>query len=1037
MMKLGYINILGLNESKFQSCISFLDSGLFDILFLAEHWFVRNFSYRQHPYCIAESSFDPSFVRTGAHTQGGILVMAHPRVSNLIQSFSCSVHYIVLRITSINILAVYFPPSLIGSQLQATLATLPPTDVLVGDINCRFDGIAASRRYSPVPLQECWNRFRRDTGLRSTQLISVPPYLPPDVIQIMLRSQSNHLQDAVDEILLREIHHIPLSQSFELDHIFVHPRLYDRLKTFLYTTEFFQFKTDHQYIIAFEIQTTSHADVHDPESITGRYRIKRLSDKKTMDLFRRRWSELSDELRHTYFQCVDVDLVNDSLTSMVGDLSKEVLGMYQVQQTKTTNDIHAQQLTKSLTSVAAIQLFKRHMRSQTNRHRIVAIDKDGDVMQECVERFTAQFYDPSIASDIRYKDPIRLHSKNDLFSLLTIESLKEFIESYPLDKACGYDSIHTLILRALLPTTFPEFLLHLFIQCVNTVKTPRNWNRSVVYLLPKSKEKPPDAKTVRPISILPMFRRIFESLLIPIFTDFKYRYARLHPCQAGFRRGYSTLTNVAVCHHLLANRLATVAIFLDFRAAYDVIKPDRVVAALQRRKTPEYLIQLVLSLMFSASDFTLIVNGLPSARLERNQGLPQGSPLSPILFNLFIDSLVRRLNTKSTSIPSCLFYADDGVLFAKEEREMRRLLNIAEDWSIAEKMTYNVSKCGVLQQPATVAEYTLCGSNIPIVPTYKYLGFPMTVDGLDYITHLQTLADTVLGFLKFIQFDSSIWSCNTRWIIYRTFIRPQMEYGAPLIHCFKISTKDSKFYTSMDLVEKESIAWVLSSQTRIHNTNRCVLGALPVDERFSHLRTMFEEHLSTLNSDNPLRKLLDSGIKFTSKELLFHLSKDKRYQEYLRAVDEPSPVALRSHLLSLRQEFIYRKGGILIGYISKESRTRSLVDCTLSAPADSQRMFLSWRTGRFLLRSKCLCGEQWNRQHFKCFPDQIYRLTPKLRQKWEGIISERNDKMTVVDFLLNEKQWYLASIILSEYRSLLRMEEEEDVDQEVLSAMTF
>ena len=141
-----------------------------------------------------------------------------------------------------------------------------------------------------------------------------------------------------------------------------------------------------------------------------------------------------------------------------------------------------------------------------------------------------------------------------------------------------------------------------------------------------------------------------------------------------------------------------------------------------------------------------------------------------------------------------------------------------------------------------------------------------------------------------------------------------MEYGAPLIHCFKVSAKQSNFYMSMDFVEKESIAWVLSSQTRIHNMNRSVLGALPVDERFSHLRTMFEEHLSTLNSDNPLRKLLDSGIKFTSKELLFHLSKDKRYQGYLRVVDEPSPAALRSYLLRLRQEFIYRKGGILVSY---------------------------------------------------------------------------------------------------------------------------
>jgi hypothetical protein len=148
----------------------------------------------------------------------------------------------------------------------------------------------------------------------------------------------------------------------------------------------------------------------------------------------------------------------------------------------------------------------------------------------------------------------------------------------------------------------------------------------------------------------------------------------------------------------------------------------------------------------------------------------------------------------------------------------------------------------------------------------------------------------------------------------------------------------------------------------------------------------------------------------------------------MRAVDEPSKAALCGYLLGLRRDFIYRKGGILISYISRESRTRSLVDCTLSAPLECQRIFLSWRTGRFLLRHKCLCGEQWNRRHIKCFPDQIYRLPDKLRQKWEGIKAERQDKMTVLDFLLNEKEWYTANIILSEFRSLLKVEEEDEVD---------
>ena|SRR6266496_4867587 len=62
------------------------------------------------------------------------------------------------------------------------------------------------------------------------------------------------------------------------------------------------------------------------------------------------------------------------------------------------------------------------------------------------------------------------------------------------------------------------------------------------------------ADSVRPLSVLPMFRRIFKSLLIPGFTDVKSPWTRLHPCQAGFRKGYSTLSDITIAHHGLSTK---------------------------------------------------------------------------------------------------------------------------------------------------------------------------------------------------------------------------------------------------------------------------------------------------------------------------------------------------------------------------------------------------------------------------------------------------------------------------------------------------
>lgn len=70
-----------------------------------------------------------------------------------------------------------------------------------------------------------------------------------------------------------------------------------------------------------------------------------------------------------------------------------------------------------------------------------------------------------------------------------------------------------------------------------------------------------------------MFRKIFERLLLETFDE--EGWARVHPAQAGFRGGYSVITNAAVVHYLLSTGVRTTAIFLDLRAAFDMVGHNR------------------------------------------------------------------------------------------------------------------------------------------------------------------------------------------------------------------------------------------------------------------------------------------------------------------------------------------------------------------------------------------------------------------------------------------------------------------------------
>ena len=81
------------------------------------------------------------------------------------------------------------------------------------------------------------------------------------------------------------------------------------------------------------------------------------------------------------------------------------------------------------------------------------------------------------------------------------------------------------------------------------------------------------------------------------------------------------------------------------------------------------------------------INGLTTDFFNVNCGLKQGCLLSPLLFNLYIDDLVRDMNLLNIGIDSdgeklcILLYADDVILIADTEADLQSLLNCLYDWS--------------------------------------------------------------------------------------------------------------------------------------------------------------------------------------------------------------------------------------------------------------------------------------------------------------------------------------------------------------------
>ena len=150
---LGYINIKGLKSLKLQACCSLLDAGLFDILFLSETWFPKNFNYMSHPYSFIHTPY--SKFSDKSRQSGDLLALVSPRICSSVQSYRVTPYGILLDIDGIKVLAVYIPPSLSHQEVTSVLSSFSNYSMLFGDINVRFKGICKSNP-SPHSLQDFW-----------------------------------------------------------------------------------------------------------------------------------------------------------------------------------------------------------------------------------------------------------------------------------------------------------------------------------------------------------------------------------------------------------------------------------------------------------------------------------------------------------------------------------------------------------------------------------------------------------------------------------------------------------------------------------------------------------------------------------------------------------------------------------------------------------------------------------------------------------------------------------------------------------------
>ena len=379
--------------------------------------------------------------------------------------------------------------------------------------------------------------------------------------------------------------------------------------------------------------------------------------------------------------------------------------------------------------------------------------------------------------------------QSGFLDFLNLSRIKESFDSFGKYKAAGPDEIQPVLYQNLPPIGY-DILLLLFKMSISMNYIPQNWRKMSVIFIPKTgKNDYGNAKSFRPITlsnfVLKGLERILQWYLTRDIIELPL------PCQHAYTEGRSCETALCDAVHYMEENIAkkryNVCVSLDCSGAFDNISFEKAETALQLHGVDATLQDWFLHLLKGREVSYLDKNLDITRTFYPTKGTPQGGVVSPLLWNLIIDELIRVLNSKTRLKVVC--YADDVLLLyagkdiSRTAFEIQKGLNIIEDWAKESGLTFNPSKtqaCIVTNKRITSRPVvTLYGQQLEYLKMFKYLG--VTIDKtltwhehvkakVAKVKRLSHLAKGVVGNKWGLTPDKCIW-------ILTAIIRPILSYG--------------------------------------------------------------------------------------------------------------------------------------------------------------------------------------------------------------------------------------------------------------------
>lgn len=435
-------------------------------------------------------------------------------------------------------------------------------------------------------------------------------------------------------------------------------------------------------------------------------------------------------------------------------------------------------------------------------------------------------------------------------------------------KAPGFDGIQNILIKRGGELLW-AYLLHLFNASLACGYLPDDWKKAIVVPLPRAGKDLSSPGGYRPVSLLLTIAKLLEAIMAMRIRNLMEKFKLFPRHQSGFRARRSTNDHLFAMSQLACRarlrKLIYLVALLDFEGAFNAVWHDGLRYKLANcEHIPSHFTRWISSFL-DARCFAIRVGSHVGNFLPIGAGVPQGSPLSPILFAFFTADMLPgpgMMNADEATFADdvllhCLAAADT-VAFSRVNNSLRAVNAWSKQW----RLPLNPAKCQAMRFGSgwsKTSKLFIGETQLEFVNEAKYLGLTFTTE-MTWIKHIDNLVERVRpaasAFRAACRRGSPL-SLKSRKLLYTATIRPILEYGS-------MATLNASAHQLQKLIVIEHEAVRRICQIYEFNVDYEALyrriGLEPIQARFGRLAAKFANTWLRID-EHPTAKIVLDDLK--------------------------------------------------------------------------------------------------------------------------------------------------------------------------------